>query len=298
MEAIWLAIRDFFTDNETAWRILFILVLAFFLWWGLRFGIKQAVDRFVHGVKKAQATDSTAEISTSGLVRERAIQRTRTLGAVGRSVITWIIVAVTLVLVLHEFGIDLTAILASAGFIGAGLAFGAQSIVKDVLNGIFMVFEDQIGVGDYITVGEVSGTVEDVGVRITQVRALDGTLWFVRNGEILTLGNMSQGYGQAVIDITVAANTDLERAQTAALESAKQAIQIPEIRRKVTGTPEMWGVQALAGDRATIRLTIRTRPEVQGAVSRAVRLQIQKYFQEQGLELAPQTVNILRPGNA
>lgn len=288
MEELWLTIKNFFVENEAAWRILLIVVLACIIWWIVRTLISRGVHQVVRGVKKSQMTDSTKEISTVGLVRERAIQRTRTIGAVANSVLTWVVVVVALILILHQVGIDLTAILASAGFIGAALAFGAQSIVKDVLNGIFMVFEDQLGVGDWVSIGNVEGTVEDVGIRVTQVRAIDGTLWFIRNGEILELGNSSQGYGQAIIDITVSTDNDLDAVQEAALAATQNVIESPEYRRKVTGKPEMWGVQSVYGDRVTLRFGVRTRAEAQWALQRAVRKEVNDEFSKRGIVLANQ----------
>ena len=292
MHDVWLWIQDFFRDNERAWRILLIIALAIGVWFVVRFILRRSVDQFVYGVKKRSKVDSTQEITTTGAARERSVQRARTLGTVGRHVITWIVVTITLVLVLGEFGIDLTAILAATGFIGAGLAFGAQNIVKDVLNGIFMVFEDQLGVGDYIQVGEVEGTVEDVGIRITQVRGIDGTLWFIRNGEILFLGNSSQGFSQAIIDVTVNAGEDMDEVQRVALESADKVMKSPDFRRKITGYPDVWGVQSVYGDRSTLRFTLRTRPEAHWSVQRAIRRQIQKDFDAAGIKLANQLPDI------
>ncbi len=288
MADFWHKIATFFAENDAAWRILLILLGAIVAAWLLRGLIDRGVTRIVSGVKRSQSIDSTQEISTSGIVRERAIQRTRTLGAVGRSIVTWIVAIIAVVLIAGEFGIDLTAILASAGFVGAALAFGAQSIVKDLLNGIFMVFEDQLGVGDWVTIGNVEGTVEDVGVRITQVRGLDGTLWFVRNGEIRQLGNSSQGHGQAIIDVVVKNDENIDEVQEVALAAANTVINTPEMRRKVTGNPDMWGVQSIYGDRVTIRFTIRTRAEAHWAVQRAVRKEIKSEFAKRGIELATQ----------
>lgn len=292
MADVWRWVVNFLRENEHAWRILLIIVFALAIWWILRYLLKRGVDHFVYGVKKKQQIDSTQEISTSGLIRERAIQRTRTLGAIGRSIVTWLVIFTALVLILNEVGIDLTAILASAGFIGAALAFGAQSIVKDVLNGVFMVFEDQLGVGDYITVGDIEGTVEDVGIRITQLRAVDGTLWFVRNGEILSLGNMSQGFSEAIVDMTVESDQDMEYVQNVMLAAAQKVMKLPDYRRKITGNPDMWGMQNVYGDRATLRFTLRTRPEAHWGVQRAMRRQILEDFDAAGIRLAKQLPDI------
>lgn len=288
MKEVWAWITAFFAGNETAWRIVLIIIISLVSWWILRILIRRSVEQIVHGVKKSQHIDSTQEIKVSGLVKERSIQRTRTLGAVGRSISTWVVFCVALILVLGELGVNLTALLASAGFIGAGLAFGAQNIVKDVLNGIFMVFEDQLGVGDWINVGTIEGTVEDVGVRVTQIRAIDGTLWFVRNGEILMLGNSSQGHSQAIIDVTVRADQDLDRVQEVMLEAGRALLANPEYKRKITGNPEMWGVQSISSDRATVRFSIRTRPEAHWSVQRAALKEIKKQFANEGIRMAKQ----------
>ena len=287
---------DFFTTYQVPLRILLILVSAVVLNWLLRLLLMRAVNQIVRGVKKAQDVDTTSEITAAPYVNARAVQRTRTLGTVGRAVITWTIVCITMVLVLGNLGVDLAAILTSAGFVAAGLAFGAQNLVKDILNGIFMVSEDQLGVGDVVQIGEVSGTVEDVGIRVTQVRAVDGTLWFVRNGEILTLGNSSQGWGRALVDVTVSTDTDIDKVEEVTMRAARELLKDPSISRKVTGQPEIWGIESAYGDRATLRLAMRTRPEAQWAVQRALRASILRNFDEQGIKLATETPGY--PGGA
>ena len=280
------AFGDFLVTFKTPISIAIILIAAVLLNWLLRLLLMRTVTQIVRGVKKAQDVDTTSEIQTSPYINARAVQRTRTLGTVGRAVITWTIAAIALILILGQLNVDIGAILTSAGIVAAGLAFGAQNIVKDILNGIFMVFEDQLGVGDVITVGEISGTVEDVGIRVTQVRALDGTLWFVRNGEILTLGNASQGWGRAVIDVTVDAHNDMAEVEQAALKAAKSLLTSAEVARKVTGEPEVWGIESAFGDRATLRLALRTRPEAQWAVQRALRAALLYEFNASGIKLA------------
>nr|WP_254259282.1 mechanosensitive ion channel family protein [Leucobacter chinensis] len=248
--------------------------------------LRRVVSRVVKGVKRSQATDLTEELSLAPKLSARAVQRTRTLGAVGKHIITWTIGVISIILILGQLGVDLAALLTSAGIVAAALAFGAQNLIKDLLNGIFMVSEDQLGVGDWITIGEISGTVEDVGIRVTQVRAVDGTLWFIRNGEVLTLGNSSQGWGRAIINITVDADNDLDLVENVALEAAREVMKMPEHARKIIGEPEVWGVESMFGDRATLRLAMRTRPEAQWAVQRALRLELVRLFDKHGITLA------------
>jgi len=288
MSEFWAGLTGFFTEYQVLFRILLIIVVALVLNWLLRLLLTRAVNGVVRGVKRAQDVESTQELTAGPHLNARAVQRTRTLGTFGRNVISWLIFFLVLFLVLAQFNVNLTAVIASAGFVAAGLAFGAQNVVKDMLNGIFMVFEDQLGVGDLVTIAAVTGTVEHVGIRVTQVRAGDGTLWFVRNGEILTLGNKSQGWGRAIMDITVAADEDLDRVEVVALECARDLAHSPEFVRRVMGEPEVLGLESVTGDRATIRLTIRTRPEAQFSVQRELRAKIKKRFGELGIQLAPE----------
>src|SRR5690554_1519032 len=161
----WL--REFFTEYQTAVSIIVILAVAVFLHRILRLLLTRTVNHIVQGVKRSQAVDLTEELSIAPKLSARAVQRTRTLGSVGRHFITWIIAVTAVILILSQLGVNLAALLTSAGIVAGALAFGAQSLVKDFLNGLFMVSEDQLGVGDWITIGEISGTVEDVGIRVT-----------------------------------------------------------------------------------------------------------------------------------
>lgn len=288
MAEFWASVTGFFGEYQVLFRILLIIVGALLLNWLLRGLITRAVRGIVQGVKRSQQVDSTQELTAGPHLNARAVQRTRTLGTFGRNVISLLLLVLALFLILAQFNVNLTAVIASMGFVAAGLAFGAQNVVKDALNGVFMVFEDQMGVGDLVTIGDITGTVEHVGIRVTQIRSSDGRLWFVRNGEILTLGNASQGWGRAIMDITVGADEDLDLVERAALESARGLLNSPEFARRVTGEPEVLGLESVYGDRATIRLAIRTRPEAQYAVQRELRARIKKHFAELGIQLAPE----------
>ena len=290
------ALLDFLRTYQVALSIVVIVIVAIFLHWFLRLLLRRTVSHIVQGVKRSQAVDLTEELTAAPKLSARAVQRTRTLGAVGKHIITWVIAIVAIILILSQLGLDLGALLTSAGIVAAALAFGAQNLIKDLLNGIFMVSEDQLGVGDWVTIGDISGTVEDVGIRVTQLRALDGTLWFVRNGEVLTLGNSSQGWGRALINITVSAENDLQLVEDAALQAARSVMRMPEYARKITGEPEIWGVESAFGDRATLRLAMRTRPEAQWAVQRGLRLSLVRLFEDKGITLATELPNY--PGGA
>ncbi len=285
-EAVSSAFVTFLQTWQTPLWIALIVVLAVLANWLLRRLLNRTVTQIVRGVKRSQNVDTTSEMRAAPYIHARAVQRTRTLGSVGRAILTWTISVIAIILILGRLGVDLGAVLTSAGIVAAGLAFGAQNVVKDVLNGIFMVFEDQLGVGDLITVGEITGTVEEVGIRVTQVRALDGTLWFIRNGEVLTLGNSSQGWGRALIDVTVDANQDLAHVSDVALDAARELLTSERFARKVTGDPEVWGLESVFGDRATLRMAVRTRPEAQWEVQRGIRAALRRKFADEGIKLA------------
>lgn len=285
-DAVASAFVSFLHTWATPLWIVLIVVCAIIANWLLRRILNRTVMRIVQGVKRSQNVEATSEIQAAPYVHARAVQRTRTLGSVGRAFITWTIAVIAIILILDRLSVNIAAVLTSAGIVAAALAFGAQNLVKDVLNGIFMVFEDQLGVGDVITVGAITGTVENVGIRVTQVRSMDGTLWFIRNGEILTLGNASQGWGRAIIDITIDANQDLEKASDVALGAANSLLVSEHYARKVTGEPEILGLESVYGDRVTLRLAVRTRPEARGEIQRALRAELRQRFTEAGIKFA------------
>ncbi|BAU32947.1 mechanosensitive ion channel family protein [Microcella alkaliphila] len=286
---LWEGIVTFVQTNEAVFRIAGVIVGAVILRWVLLISIRRVVDRVVSGVKKAQAVEHTVELSASPLHAVRVVQRTRTIGSVLRNLVTWSIVAVTIVLILSELNFSVTALIASAGVLGAALGFGAQSLVKDMLNGLFMVFEDQLGVGDIVslqsTQGPVDGVVESVGVRVTQVRDVGGTLWFVRNGEIVTVGNKSQGWARVIIDLPAPYTSDVEAVERTMLETAQRLADDPKWRRKVLEKPEIWGIESISAEALVVRLVMKVRGPEQFEVARELRLRLKLALDELGVAL-------------
>ena len=178
----------FVTDNLTVIRVVFIILGALVARALLRSATKRIIENVVSGAKRAAGGTQQRDTVNANA---RIVQRTRTLGSVLGTLINWVMGVVATILVLSELGFEVTAIVAGAGILGAGLALGAQDIVRDILNGIFMVFEDQIGVGDKVNVGDAEGVVEEVTIRITKIRDSKGTLWFVRNGQIQRVASKS-----------------------------------------------------------------------------------------------------------
>jgi small conductance mechanosensitive channel len=286
-DAAWRAIGEFLATYDTPFRIAGVIIGALVLRWVLVVVIRRVVDQVVSGVKKAQNVDDTVELSASPLMAVRVVQRTRTMGTVLNNLVTWSIVAVAIVLVLGELNFSVTALVASAGILGAALGFGAQNVVKDMLNGLFIVFEDQLGVGDIVelqsTQGPVSGVVETVGVRVTQVRDVHGTLWFVRNGEIITVGNKSQGWARVIIDLPAPYTSNVDEVQEVMLRTATELADEPEYKRKVLEAPEIWGIESVSAEALVIRLVMKVRTADQFDIARVLRLRLKLALDQMGV---------------
>jgi len=266
-------------------RIAIILLMAVLLRVILHFAIRRVVDQVVNGIKRKQNVDDTQALIASPLAAVRVVQRTRTLGSVLNNLVTVVISAIALVLVLGELDFDVVAIVGAASVVGAGLAFGAQNIVKDLLNGIFMVAEDQLGVGDVVDVGPATGVVEAVGIRVTQIRDVNGVLWFVRNGEILRVGNMSQGWTRVVIDLAVPSASDVDAVQDAMLRAATEMAATPKWKRAMIDAPEIWGLQSIAEEHVVIRIVSKARSAERDNVDRELRSRLKKATDELGITL-------------
>ncbi|HTW17310.1 MAG TPA: mechanosensitive ion channel family protein [Nocardioides sp.] len=215
----------------------------------------------------------------------RRVQRAKTMGDLLKSIITGVLVAMFGTMVLSELGVNIAPIIASAGIIGLALGFGAQSLVKDFLSGIFMIVEDQYGVGDVVDVGEATGTIEAVSLRVTRLRDLNGTVWYVPNGEIMRVGNMSQNWSRAVVDVSVGYGEDLVRVQKVLAEIAHDLWNDDEFRGVVIEEPEVTGVELLAADAVHLRVLIKTLPNEQWSVARALRQRIKARFDHEGIEI-------------
>lgn len=299
MDEFWNAINGFFTgigvfltNNPktffgTLVNVIIIILLALVIRWVLHFVIQRIVRQIVSGVKKTQNIDDTQAIAAaSPLAAVRLVQRTRTLGSVLSNAVNVTIFTVTLLLVINT--IDQTvlgsfALLTAA--VGAGLGFGAQNIVKDALNGLFMVMEDQLGVGDVVDVGPATGVVESVGIRITQIRDVNGTLWFVRNGEILRVGNMSQGWARVIIDLAIPYDSDVEAVEALMLKTAVEMAASSKWRSRVLEKPEVWGLESISDEALVLRIVVKTRTVARDDVSRELRIRLKKALDAEGIKL-------------
>ncbi|MDO5710746.1 MAG: mechanosensitive ion channel family protein [Micrococcales bacterium] len=211
-------------------------------------------------------------LTRSGLVdNERQRQRVETLGSVLRSIASVVIWGIAVLMIGQELGLNMAPVLASAGVGGVALGFGAQSLVKDFLSGMFMIVEDQYGVGDLIDTGEVVGTVEEVSLRTTRLRDLTGVVWYVRNGEIVRIANRSQGWQTATIDFPVAIDEDPAKV-TAVLGKVVDGMQEdPRWRKALLEEPTVAGVESMSGGTMTIRVFGKCAPNKHWGVQRDIR---------------------------
>ena len=269
-------------------RILLIVLLAVAVRLLLHRGIRNLTDRTATGAvpsvlrpwrrRRRRADPVGAEQITA-----RRTQRAEAIGSVLRSVASFAMAGIAVVLVLGELGINLAPILASAGVIGVALGFGAQNLVKDFIAGIGIILEDQYGVGDVVDLGEATGTVEAVGLRITRLRDAHGVVWYVRNGEVLRVGNKSQGFAQVVVDLPVAHDTDLEHARTVLQETADAMAADPGWAPALLGEPESLGVEQLTAGAVTLRVQVRTTNADQWRVARELRQRLAERLAAEGI---------------
>ncbi len=271
MDSFFSWFAQFWHDNQALIRILLVLIGSLVLRAVMLASVKRIVAGVVTGVAGKTGVKNGEE---SPVEKARVVQRTRTIGSVLSNFITWGISIFATIVVLSELGVAVGGLIAGAGIIGAALGFGAQSLVRDLISGLFVVFEDQYGVGDVVDLGEVKGSVEVVGLRVTQIKDFEGTLWYVRNGEISRVGNKSQGWSRVVLDLALDSDTDREKAKKSLLTAAKAVTTSNDFADEVLSEPEVWGIQAFTGDEVVLRLVIKVDHKNQDAIARALREQV------------------------
>ena len=274
--------------------ILLLVVLGLVIRWLAHRAIDRLTRRAAEGTVPgvlARAGVPQVLLEHNPALAERREQRATTMGSLLKSITTGVVMAVVLFMVIAQLGYNIAPLLASAGILGVALGFGAQSLVKDFLSGIFMILEDQYGVGDSIDVGTATGTVEAVGLRVTRLRDVNGTVWYVRNGEILAVGNMSQNWARTVLDIPVAFSEDLSRVRELLREVAQAVYEDPQYGDDILEEPEVWGVERWEPDGVVVRVVLKTAPLQQWSVAREMRERIKDRFDAEGIEIPlPQRV--------
>ncbi len=270
-------------------RVLLIIIGSLFVRGFLARAVRRVVARMAER-RTREATDSAQAV----IIAERKAQRIKTLGALFSNIITVVVLSIMFLLILGELGFNLGPLIAGASIVGAALAFGAQQLVQDLVSGIFILMEDQYGVGDVVTVGTIEGTVEEVQLRVTKLRSIDGTLWFIRNGQIFEVGNLSQDYSRVVHDVAVGYGADIDEVQRILTRVINEYAEDPEAQEIILEKPELQGVQAVNPDSVVLRLIITTRPGEQWAAARALRSRIKTALDAAGIAVpVPQQLMLL-----
>jgi len=274
-------------------QILLLLGVALLARWLFHRLIDRVTKRAAEGLPTPVLRHKPAaeQQHVAAVVASRRVQRAETMGSLLKSIASAVILTIFAITVIAELGFAVGPLIASAGIVGIALGFGAQSLVSDFLSGIFMIFEDQYGVGDVVDLGEAIGTVEAVGLRVTRLRDVNGTVWYVRNGEIIRVGNQSQNWARTVLDVPVGYAEDLTRVKTVLQEVADTIWEDEEFRGQIIEKPEVWGVQDLGPDAVVVRVTLKTAPLEQWAVAREMRQRVKARFDYEGIEIPlPQRV--------
>lgn len=271
---------------------LFVIV-ALFVAAVLSVVVNRAIAR---GIKRATASANrerlgaakraarTAEL-TNILMGERREQRAEAIGQLLRSFTQLAIWTTALLIILPKVGVDVAPLLASAGVLGVALGFGAQTLVKDYLAGIFLIIEDQYGVGDVVDLGAAIGTVEEVTLRTTRIRDLSGVVWYVRNGEIIRVANRSQGWTIASVDLPVAYDEDLDRIREIIERIADDMDDDPAFDDELLGRPEFAGVESVSGEAVFIKIIAKSAPEKQAVLARHIRERVKLAFDRAGVRV-------------
>jgi small conductance mechanosensitive channel len=271
-------------------RSLVIVLVAYVLNRLARRGIDRTVGRVVRPQDLAAAGLGklglkTPEVLTSGVRDVRSESRARTISAVVKSTVSVIIWTITALIVLGEFGVNLAPLIAGAGIAGVAIGFGAQSLVKDCITGMFMLVEDQYGVGDIVDLGEATGVVEAITLRVTRLRSADGTVWHVPNGVVTRVGNKSQHWSMALLDVEVAYGTEVDRATAVILDAATEVCSRDDFAASILEPPQVLGVERLDPNGVVLRLTVKTNPGQQWPLMRALRAAIKQALDAEGIEI-------------
>jgi small conductance mechanosensitive channel len=281
-------------------QILLIMAVAFVVNRLVRRAIRRLTARIADPGAQEVITNLKRRApggASSSAVSLRSAARAETLGHVLRSIASMVIWTIAGAMILGELGVNLGPLIAGAGIAGVALGFGAQSLVKDFITGIFMLVEDQFGVGDIIDAGPATGTVEAVTLRSTRLRDVEGTVWHIPNGTILRIGNHSQQWARALLDVEVAYGSDIDRVEAEIKEVADRLWRDPAWQGKVLEEPEVWGVERVEPEVVAVRLVVKTRPGAQYPVMRELRRRLTDAFVDAGITLrSPQADSWARRG--
>lgn len=259
----------------TGFRIAGILLVAVLLRWLAARVIKRVVRRAASDtmptlLKPVPARLLSTMQESAGIIPQRRAQRAEAIGSVLRGAASAVIFTMALLIALGEINIDLAPLIAGAGIAGVALGFGAQTLVRDILAGLFILLEDQYGVGDLVDLGEASGTVQGIGLRVTTLRDLEGVVWYVPNGEIRRVGNRSHGPATVVVDIPIG-YVPVPAAAEALRTAADRLVADPQLSPELVEPPELLGVERVTVDGAVFRTIVKTTADSQWQIGRALR---------------------------
>jgi small-conductance mechanosensitive channel len=223
-------------------------------------------------------------------------RRANTIGKLVHNLISYTVNFISVLLILGQLGLKLGPLLAGAGVVGLAIGFGAQSLVKDVITGFFIIFEDQFGVGDVIQIEQFKGTVEEIGIRVTRIKSWTGEVHIIPNGNIKQVTNFSVYNSLAVIDVSISYEADID----AAVEILRCVVKdVYEQSEDIVNAPEVLGVQMLGSSEVKLRITAECKPNTQAAIARIMNAEIKKRFDKNGIEIPyPKTVTYLRTERA
>ena len=272
---------------EVAIRVVVIIAVATIVRLLIHRTISRATSQMTSRFSSRTIVSTIGGALTSTDSTNRIGARANTIEAMSKSLATWIIGIVATLMVLGELDINLAPLLAGAGIAGIAIGFGAQNLVRDVLAGFFVLVEDQYGVGDIIDAGPASGTVERISLRSTQLRDLAGTVWHIPNGTILRVGNKSQNWARAIVEIVIPYSADVRKARGIMAEVAAQMAteEAWEAAMRVGGVADDQGISAMSPLGMTLRLVVDTEPKSQWGVERELRLRIKEAFDAAGIVL-------------
>ncbi|MFC7882456.1 mechanosensitive ion channel family protein [Streptomyces sp. NPDC057376] len=273
-------------ENWSTWlaiglRVLLVVVIAVVL----RAVVRRAITKLIERMNRRAGTGASTALSGLLVNAERRRQRSEAIGSVLRSVASFLILGTAALMVLGTFQINLAPLLASAGVAGVAIGFGARNLVTDFLSGVFMILEDQYGVGDSIDAGVASGEVIEVGLRVTKLRGDNGEIWYVRNGEVKRIGNLSQGWSTAGVDVTVRSDEDLEKVkETIAAVGGRMSKEEPW-NEMLWGPVEVLGLDSVLLDSMVVRVSAKTMPGKSLTVERELRWRVKRAFDAAGIPI-------------
>ncbi|MFF3270434.1 mechanosensitive ion channel family protein [Streptomyces chrestomyceticus] len=279
-------------ENWATWltsalQIALIIIIAVILRHVIRRTITKLIERMNRTATAAQGT------ALGGLLvnAERRRQRSEAIGSVLRSVASFVIMGTAALTVLSVLKINLAPLLASAGVAGVAIGFGARNLVTDFLSGVFMILEDQYGVGDEIDAGVATGTVVEVGLRVTKLRGPNGAIWYIRNGEVKRIGNLSQGWSTATVDVMIAPDQDLDRAREIITATGEEMSKAEPWNEQLWEAVEVLGLSEVHLDSVTITVSAKTMPGKAPGIERELRWRIKKALDTEGITLAPRPLS-------